>query len=261
MVNRQTNYHLNWRPDKPDWRDKRVSLMVSVPELPRTADLRPQCPPIVDQGSIGSCTANALAGALGFIELKELADGFQSESMEFKDRFEPLSRLFIYYNERDMEGDVNQDGGAEIRDGIKTLAKIGACSEEVWPYQADMLFIRPSPSTYAQALSHQITSYVRLQSLDHVRASLAGGSPVAFGFTCYESLEDEIVSETGILPMPGPDEAMIGGHAVLAVGYDDDTERLLVRNSWGTGWGLKGYFWMPYDYFRALTSDYWRIQK
>lgn len=261
MPPRRLPYKLNWKRDKPDWRDRKMMISPTLAVLPRQMDLRPLCPPVVDQGAIGSCTANALAGLLGYLEVRQLADGLNQEPFELAKVYTPFSRLFIYYNERALEGDPGEDGGAELRDGIKTMAKLGACSEETWPYGQTFLFEKPAVYAYTEALSHRITGYTRLQSLDHVRGVVSTGFPVAFGFTCYESLEEPEVAATGILPMPGPDESPIGGHAVVAVGYDDDTERLLVRNSWGTGWGIQGYFWMPYDYFKMLASDFWWIEK
>lgn len=253
-------HRFNWRRDRPDHRDFRPKLQ-EVITLPTSADLRPLCPPIVDQGSIGSCTANALAGLLGFCELRQLGDRSGKGPEELALTYEPFSRLFIYYNERDLEGDPLEDGGAEIRDGIKTLNQIGACSELTWTYDASMTFKRPVELAYQEASSHKITTYVRLSSLYEIKKAISEGNPVAFGFTCFDSLESPEVAQSGILPMPGPDEGDIGGHAVVAVGYDDGRQLVLVRNSWGTGWGLQGYFWMPYNYIQMLASDFWMITK
>ena len=121
---------------------------------------------------------------------------------------------------------------------------------------------RPPDQSYQEALKHQVTSYQRVpQLLNQIKGCLAHGFPVVFGFTVYDSFESEEVAKTGVVPMPAPGEQVLGGHAVLAVGYDDATQRFLVRNSWGDGWGQGGYFTMPYTYLvdRQLASDFWAI--
>ena len=150
-----------------------------------------------------------------------------------------------------------------LRDGIKTLAKQGVCSEAKWPYTIAKFKVKPTPSCYKEALTHQITSYQRLQTLDEMRACLAEGFPFVFGFTVYESFESQQVAQTGVVPMPKPGERVLGGHAVMAVGYDDSKKKFTVRNSWGESWGIKGYFTMPYDYLanRDLSDDFWVIRR
>jgi C1A family cysteine protease len=241
-----------WVPDIPDQRDYRFSAVLKVPaRLPSKVDLRSLCSKVEDQGQLGSCTANALAGAIEFLERKD------------KVPFRDFSRLFIYYNERVMEHTVNSDSGAMIRDGIKTLAKQGACSEKSWPYDIAKFKTKPGPACYQEALGHQITSYHRILTLDQMRTCLAEGFPFVFGFTVYESFETQEVARTGLVNMPKPQEQILGGHAVLAVGYDDAPQRFIVRNSWGTNWGMKGYFTMPYKYLsnRNLSDDFWTIRR
>jgi len=195
--------------------------------------------------------ANALVGALEFLERKD------------KVHFEDFSRLFVYYNERVIEHTVKSDSGAMIRDGIKTLAKQGVCSEKIWPYKISKFTDRPSAACYRQALKHQIISYYRIHTLDEMLACLAEGFPFVFGFTVYESFESQKVARTGIVDMPKAAEKALGGHAVMAVGYDDKDQRFLVRNSWGKDWGMKGYFTMPYKYVadRNLSDDFWTIRR
>jgi len=240
-----------WVPDLPDQRDYMYVATFHVPaQLPSAVDLRAQCPPVEDQGNLGSCTANALAGALEFLELKD-----KKPPVDF-------SRLFIYYNERALERTIKSDSGAQLRDGIKTLAKQGVCSEKKWPYVVSKFDVKPTPSCYKDAADHQITSYHRIASLDEMRACLADGYPFVLGFTVYESFESQQAAHTGVLNMPQPGEKAVGGHAVTAVGYNDSEKRFTIRNSWGTSWGLQGYFTMPYDYIsnHNLARDFWAIR-
>ena len=241
-----------WVPDIPDHRDFLYGAVVKVPAaLPSSVDLRPQCPPIEDQGNLGSCTGNALAGALEFLEMKNGV------------KFQDMSRLFIYYNERVIEHSVRSDSGAMIRDGIKTLAKQGVCGEKKWPYFISKFTKKPSAACYKEGMKHRISSYRRIITLDEMRACLAEGFPFVFGFTVYEDFESQKVAKTGIANMPKKSERLIGGHAVLAVGYNDTAKRFIVRNSWGTDWGMKGYFTLPYQYVstRDLSDDFWTIRK
>jgi len=242
----------NWKPDLPDQRDFSFSLKVAAPvSIPTQIDLRKKCSPIEDQGQIGSCTGNALAGLIEYLDL--YPDG----------TFEDVSRLFIYYNERLLENTTNEDSGASLRDGIKALATWGVCRETLWPYSPKNVFNKPTKKVYLEAKEHCISTYFRLNSLNELKQCLALKFPFVFGFAVYESFETIQVARTGIMPMPKKSERMIGGHAVMAVGYDDNKKRVLVRNSWGKNWGQKGYFWMPYEYIesRNLALDFWTIRK
>lgn len=250
------NKGMGWRPDTPDHRDH---LFVPHPQFglispPDEIDLRSGMPGVYDQGNIGSCTGNAIAAAIEF----DLRKNHQHE-------FVP-SRLFIYYNERSMEGTTASDAGAEIRDGIKSVVSQGVCSESpaqgAWPYITNNVFTRPQAICYTAARRNLVTSYARVsQSVDHLRAAIAQGFPVCFGISVYESFQTQAVATSGLVPMPSTREKLLGGHAILMCGYDNLKQRFLVRNSWGPEWGLHGYFWLPFDYAANpdLASDFWTI--
>lgn len=240
-----------WRPDYPDHRDLKFVAPMSVGELPKSVDLRSFMPAPYDQGTLGSCTANSLAGLLEYNERKENKPNVQT-----------ASRLFIYYNERLIEHTVNQDSGAMLRDGIKALVRFGYCEEVLWPYVISQFKKKPSRIAYRDAAQSKISRYARIgHSLNDMKAALASSNPFVFGFMVFSSFENGAVAKTGIASMPQPNESMLGGHAVLAVGYDDDRQAFLVRNSWGITWGLGGYFYLPYEYIinPGLADDFWTI--
>jgi C1A family cysteine protease len=241
--------YFGWFPDIPDQRDYLYRVIKPVIRLPKEVDLRNFCSSVENQGRLGSCTANALAGNLEFLDNKP-------DSI-YKD----VSRLFIYYNERVLEGTEDYDSGASLRDGIKTLKKLGYCWEATWPYIIANFNSKPPQRCYIEAKKRRIESYHRISSLSEMLTCLAEGYPFVFGFTVYESFESEKVSRTGIVNIPKKKERAIGGHAVLAVGYDRKAKRFLVRNSWGINWGKSGYFTMPYDYLETLSADFWTIRK
>ena len=249
-------YKLGWLPDVPDQRDIPFSTIFRVPrKLPSQVDLRADCSAVEAQGNLGSCTAQALVGALEFLELKEL-------TTERKSRFRDLSRLFVYYNERAAMGTVHADSGAMLRTGIKVLKSHGVCREKLWPYKVSCFIHKPPQACYTEALDHQVTSYQRLKTLNEMQACLAMGLPFVFGFAVYEHVMSESVVRTGKIRLPKPSERMLGGHAVMAIGYHAQSKTLLFRNSWGKEWGQDGYGELPYDYLesRNLSSDFWCIQ-
>lgn len=242
-----------WVPDLPDQRDRMFHApLARIGPLPARVDLRSDCPPIWDQGALGSCTAQAIAAALEFDQRKQ----------NLSDVFDP-SRLFIYYNERVIEGTVDEDAGAMIRDGIKSVAKEGAPHERLWPYVLAKFRTKPAAAAYADARKHAAVLYQRVtQDITQLRGCLAAGYPFVFGFSVYTSFESEAVAVSGRVPLPKPSEKMVGGHAVLAVGYDNPARRFILRNSWGTAWGQRGYFTMPYAYLldENLSDDFWTIK-
>lgn len=241
-----------WQRDLPDIRDKyHVHVLNNVPQ-PSKVDLRVHMPPVYDQGELGSCTANAIAGAIQYDELKQELPS------------KTPSRLFIYYNEREMEGSIPYDAGASIRDGIKSINSIGYCDESMWPYIIDKFTLKPSNDCYKYAETHKSVEYKRVcQDISHIKSVLVKGYPIVFGFTVYSSFETEEVAQTGIVPMPSGDDRPVGGHAVLCVGYDDKKEWVIVRNSWNSSWGDNGYFYLPYKYITNpnLAADFWTVKR
>jgi C1A family cysteine protease len=245
------NSWYGWLPDRPDHRDLSYQAVAPAPRrLPSRIDLREHCSPVEDQGALGSCTANALVGNLELLEKKA---GHRPTN---------LSRLFVYYNERVIEGTVDSDSGAFLRDGIKALVKSGVCPESEWRYAIRKFSRKPPASCYKHAEQHCVVSYYRITKLQEMKSCLADGYPFVFGFTVYEAFESTKVAKTGQLDMPKPKERSVGGHAVMAVGYDDKEKRFLIRNSWGEDWGQDGYFTMPYAYLedRNLSDDFWTIR-
>lgn len=245
------NPRYGWIPDLPDQRDfPYAQLAAAPPTMPSHVDLRANCTPIEDQGMLGSCTANALVGDLEFIEKQQRHD-----TVDF-------SRLFLYYNERVIRHSENMDSGSSIRDGIKTLHKAGVCHESLWPYIIAKFAVKPPEKCYKEAKHYEILNYFRIGAIQQMKSTLVSGYPFVFGFAVYESFESPIVAKTGVVPMPKLLERVVGGHAVMAVGYDDTQKMFIIRNSWGAGWGQKGYCLMPYDYLTnpKLASDFWTIR-
>ena len=242
-----------WVPQLPDLRDAQLKID-AVTSLPSSVDLStaPNMPPFYDQGQLGSCTGNAIAGAVDY------------DNHKIAGTFWTPSRLWIYYQERVIEGTVAQDAGGQIRDGIKSVAQLGVCPETDWPYDISGFAKKPPQKDYKDALKDRALSYQTVtQELFAMKSVLASGLPIVFGFTVYESFEGPAVASSGIVPMPAPNEKIVGGHAVVLVGYNDAVDRFRVRNSWGTSWGQKGYFEMPYLYVTSssLASDFWVVQQ
>jgi C1A family cysteine protease len=243
-----------WVRDLPDQRDRKFRTnyptAVTAGLLPLSVDLRDKCPPVYDQAQLGSCTANAIAAALEFDAAKQ---GLTITTP---------SRLFIYYNERAIEGTIGSDSGAQIRDGIKSVAQWGDCPESEWPYVVSQFATQPPQSCYDDAAKHLALVYESIeQDVTAMRSCLAAGFPFVFGFTVYASFESDYVARTGHVSMPHWFERPVGGHAVMAVGYDDAASSFIVRNSWGPDWGDHGYFYFPYAYATSnLADDFWTIR-
>ena len=215
-------------------------------------DMRPICPPVYDQQNLGSCSANALAAAY------EIDQILQHELSPFVP-----SRLFIYYNERSIEGTINEDSGAVISDGVKSLCVNGVCPETMWQYNTKLFEEKPFDDCYSVGTHHLVTNGLRVkQTLNDLKHVLVNGFPFIFGFTVFESFEGDDIAKTGIMTMPKHGEQNLGGHAVLCVGFNDDKKVFIVRNSWGDSWGDKGYFYMPYAYMinHNFANDFWTIK-
>jgi hypothetical protein len=219
--------------------------------VPDKVDLREHCTKVEDQGQIGSCTANATVGALEYLYKKR--DG---QSLD-------LSRLFVYFNSRRIRGTIYEDAGALICDAMAAVLSFGVCREEIWPYNVQTFAIEPRPEAYQEALMHEAIQYSRVDGIKGSIAALAAGFPVVFGtripMQCYKE-----AAETGVIPIPSPEEFrpdQVGGHCMLVVGYDKPGKMFIVRNSWGEGWGDRGYCRIPFEVIEKCSppDTFWII--
>jgi C1A family cysteine protease len=221
--------------------------------LPKTATTRTiYKPPIRNQLSIGSCTANAGCAAAGFL--------YHVETKKADPRF---SRLDLYAITRELEGTpLTEDSGASVRDVFKAMARFGVCLEHTWPYIETRFDVQPSRLAMAEARHHKAITYLRCQSLTDIKQSIADGFPVIGGFTCYESIDSDATSQTGDIYLPQPGEPVVGGHCVMFDSFDDVTSYLGFQNSWGPEWGTGGYGRLPYGYVTGgYAEDFWTIRR
>jgi C1A family cysteine protease len=220
--------------------------------LPKSVDLRAGCPPVYDQAKLGSCTANAISAALEFDLKRQGGKPFMP------------SRLYIYWNERAQLGTIGQDTGASMHLSTEVVRELGACHEADWPYVPARFADVPSRKAFetADGLRLKEAFFLENRDLNALKGALAAGVPFVFGVGVYQSFESPIVMHTGLVPLPVRGEAYVGGHAMMAVGYDDQSRMFLVRNSWSAKWGIEGYCWIPYDYLASpdLAADFWAIQ-
>jgi C1A family cysteine protease len=234
-----------------DWKFRPHASVVR--RLPPVVDLRRHCPPVYDQLHLNSCSANAIAGALRYDELKEGRADVASPS-----------RLFIYYNERVLAGVIRTNSPVSLRDGYRTVSKIGSCSERMWPYHPRRFRREPTPACFHAARRHRAIAYYRIRrSMTQLRACLAERFPFVMALAVHQSMVAPAVRRTGIVPVPGRRDRLRGGHAVLAVGYDHARRLIIFRNSWGRTWGDDGYGYLPYAFFASpdLTWDFWTMRR
>lgn len=240
-------------PDVPDHRDRRYAAPPHVRRsLPGRVDLRPGLPPVENQRPLNACSAHAIGAAVWFDERRQGEEA-------------PLpSRLFLYYIERAREHTVGTNAPVSLRDGYKAVARHGVCPEPLWPYRPDRFARRPPERCYRAAARRRAVSYHRVErDLAHLRGCLAEGFPFTLGISVHESFESPEARRTGRVPLPRKGERHLGGHAVLAVGYDGRRRRFLVRNSWGRRWGSDGYFTLPDRYLLDpdLAWDFWTVRR
>lgn len=240
------NYGL--KIQKMDKSKQNILLFTKKVKYPSKVDLRKKMPKyIYDQENNGSCTANALCACIQYIK-PSLAG----------------SRLFLYYNERIYQNAVNEDSGALLVDGINALKKYGICKETLWPYKTSNLLKKPTTDCYKEGLKNKATIVKNINDdMVSMKNSLINNVPFVVGILLYESFETSNVSNTGNVSMPGKDETMLGGHAVVCCGYDDTKKVWIMRNSWGSNWGDKGYFYLPYDYLvdSEMSTELWCVIK
>lgn len=234
-------------PDKRDDRDYIFKLNTSSEDLPESIDLRKYASIIEDQAGTGSCVSCAAVSLLEYLENKNGAN------------FVELSRMFVYYNSRAYETDVNMDTGNSIRAVLRTIAKKGACEERLWKFREYRLFEKPTPECYADGLKHQILYYYRLYNVNDLRKCLAKELPAIIGIKLFESFESRDVEETGIVPMPEEGESFLGYHAVSIFGYTPDY--FICRNSWGRNIAEDGYYFLLPEFIEKYGVDMWAVSK
>lgn len=246
-----------WIPQPPDQRDLKFSISQEELQPIKSVYLsdKYKLPLPYNQGNLGSCTANGIGFLVHF-------DLLNKHSKSKASPFQP-SRLFIYFFERLAEDTVGQDAGAIIRDGIKVIVEEGVCSEDAWPYDVSQFTVMPDKHAIELAKQFQALEY---RSLDNTNKALLvnclmQGFPITFGMSVYESFMTQKVAISGVVPMPKMSERIMGGHCMAIVGYNLDFDAFIVRNSWGMGWGQKGYCRIPAAYIcnPSLASDFWAI--
>lgn len=244
----QIDRKFNLVKDKTDTRDYIFTASSTVGTI-GSIDLRPYCTTMEDQGRLGSCTGHAVTSAM------EILLNRQNRRIE-------LSRLFVYYQARLLEGTTAYDAGAYLRDAVKAANKWGASDERVWVYNIRYFNKPPAKQAYQDAIKRRITEYRRCPTFTEIRASLEQGYPVVGGILLYSSFLSTTTAKTGVMTHPDKStERFLGGHAVCFVGYDDTKQHFIAKNSWGTQWGDKGYFYVPYSVVKdsTLSMDFWAI--
>lgn len=246
--------NLNWKPSRPElFGPKYFMLNEPAYDLPDAVDLRPMCAPIKDQGQFGACSGFSSSVATEFLELIEIRNNLAPEKagleFDFND-FDPVSPMFIYNNERLFEGvDLSNDAGATtLADACRCLLEKGICKESTFPYTPENLLLVPPQAAYAEAANHKVpVKYQLIQTANNLMSCLASGFPFIFGISVYDSFMTEDVALSGVVPFPTVLDRPVGGHALCCVGYKLN-EYWMFQNSWGLGWGVKGFGYLPWDY-------------
>jgi C1A family cysteine protease len=236
--------NFNIKPSLPDIRDY-IYRSDSTEVLRESVDLREWDTIVESQYDLGSCSSNALTNAY------ELC-----VNRLYPEYFTHLSRLFIYYNTRAEYGDIQKDDGIFLRDGLKSLAKFGVCTESLWPYDTEKFDDRPTNECYEDAKKRTILKYQKLISTYYITEVLNSNKPVVFGMEIYDSFMD-LNERISTVHFPSRKERSLGGHAMCMVGYDLEKRLFLAKNSFGTSWGDKGYCWIPFDYIKQEGYDIW----
>ena len=247
-------YKLGCLYSLPDFRNYKYAKIKPIPlseQLPDSVDLRPVCSPIKDQDGVGSCLAFSLTGIMEFNDKKP--DG----------QFTSLSELFLYYIIRDMMGTTDYDSGGYITYGLKCLAQRGVCTEEEYPYDNAIYRYKEMPTgrLLLSGLKHKIDTYWELDTQNDMLTCLADGYAFICGVSVYDSFVSDEIRRTGVIPMPGPNEKLRGGHAIMICGYDTNTQRFIFRNSWGTIWGMDGYGTISFEYVSSMGWNFWTVRK
>lgn len=279
---------LGYLPDLEDGRDKyymRAMVMspAQIKTLPVLVDLEGVFPRTRDQSTLGACTGFGWAGVREYMEVLDALgmtpdfvkenwneDGtclevpieviaeIQRRSVESPDFMKIFSPLWIYWQERYIEGNLDYDVGAFIRTGAKVLARLGTALEKDHDYDVRRFVEPPSPEANVTAQEYQIIKYQRVRSrLLEMKRVLADGNPIVGGWSIYESFYEAGKGEEAIIRMPDSDESCLGGHCMVIVGYSDEKNCFRIRNSWGSDWGDHGYAWMDYAYAEKFGSDFW----
>lgn len=248
----QRRISLNVQPSPPDARDHKIMFSTNRSgRMPPTINLSSLCPPVYDQGDIGSCTANSASTMFSYICKK-------NQGVDVLP-----SRLFLYYNTRVIENNVNTDSGATLRNTMRSLRSSGICKETSWAYQDSLLFQQPTTDCYTEALNYQALSYASVNiNLTSMKNALQSGFIFVIGILVFSSFMSLSVANTGIVPPPNTRrESFLGGHAICITGYSDHRQAFSFRNSWGTDWGIQGNGWIPYSYLanRNLAFDAWTL--
>lgn len=255
---------LNWHRDIPIFHKNAYSAKFNL-RLPQSIDLRLQDSMIFDQGQEGSCTANAACGMADFLEIKKgiAADPKQNVQEYTSGKYQNSSRSFVYWNERNIDGDATVDNGSYLHTAAKVFTTIGACDAKEYPYKPEHLFGQPPPNCFSLAEAHKVEQALNIADGDtfSMQSNLAAGFPFMIGISVYSSFPEQEPND-GTVPIPNPwyDE-LLGGHAICVVGYTA-SQQFIFRNSWGTSWGVSGYGFIPFEYFEdtTLASDVWTFR-